>query len=158
VSSNDNITSGAKVLIVGLGADEQMAGYGRHRSVYQRGGYEALRSELNMEMQRLWYRNLGRDDRCISDHGKEARFPFLDEDVVNFLSSIELNSICDMDRQQGIGDKMILRLIAKMIGVKECSHLVKRAIQFGSRIAKVSEASCFVSRRQASGTANFIHG
>ena len=26
--------------------------------------------------------------RCISDHGREARFPFLDEDVVSFLNSL----------------------------------------------------------------------
>lgn len=26
--------------------------------------------------------------RCISDHGREARFPFLDEEVVSFLNSL----------------------------------------------------------------------
>ena len=50
-------------------ATEQMAGYGRHKTTFQRGGYELLREELKMEVGRLWTRNLGRDDRCLSDHG-----------------------------------------------------------------------------------------
>ena len=144
-------TSKARVLLVGIGADEQLAGYGRHRSVYNKGGYDALRAELEMERKRIWTRNLGRDDRIISDHGKEARFPFLDEDVVGFLQSLDVLDVCDMDRPQGEGDKMVLRLLAKKIGVQRCSCLVKRAIQFGSRIAKCSDVDRFGSSRKAQG-------
>mmetsp|Transcript_14587 Transcript_14587/g.19468 ORF Transcript_14587/g.19468 Transcript_14587/m.19468 type:complete len:119 (+) Transcript_14587:1-357(+) len=104
-----------------------------------------------MEKQRLWTRNLGRDDRCISDHGREARFPFLDEEVVEFLEKIPLEDICDMNQPEGVGDKMILRIISRWIGVEQCSSLVKRAIQFGSRIAKVSDVSRFGSSRKADG-------
>jgi asparagine synthetase B (glutamine-hydrolysing) len=146
-------TSRARVVLVGIGADEQMAGYGRHRVTYERGGYEALRLELKMEKSRLWTRNLGRDDRCISHHGKEARFPFLDENVVGYLNSLDVTDLCDMSKPQGLGDKMILRLVAKHIGVTQCSGLVKRAIQFGSRIAKCSDVDRFGSSRKASGTA-----
>ena len=107
-----------------------------------------------MEKNRLWTRNLGRDDRCISYHGKEARFPFLDENVVEFLNSLDVEQLCDMTKPPGEGDKMILRLIAKKIGVNQCSGLVKRAIQFGSRIAKVSDTHRFGSTNKASGTAS----
>lgn len=150
--------SKARVILVGIGADEQMAGYGRHRVTFNRGGYSALRDELQMEKQRLWTRNLGRDDRCISNHGKEARFPFLDDDVVNFLSSLDVTELCDMTKPQGIGDKMILRLVAKKIGVTACSGLVKRAIQFGSRIAKCSDVDRFGSSSKASGEARHTPG
>lgn len=50
----------ARTLLVGIGADEQMGGYGRHRTAYVRGGLEAMEKEMNMDMQRLWKRNLGR--------------------------------------------------------------------------------------------------
>jgi len=107
--SHGVVTSNARIILVGIGADEQMAGYGRHRSVYNRGGYDALRSELKMEKSRLWTRNLGRDDRIISDHGKEARFPYLDEDIVDFLNKLDTTEICDMTMPPGFGDKLILR-------------------------------------------------
>ena len=148
----NTVTSAAKILISGVGADEQMAGYGRHRTTFQRGGYNELKDELKMEVKRLWTRNLGRDDRCLSDCGKEARFPYLDEDVVAYLEALPLHLKCNLHLPQGVGDKMILREVARIIGVNECSALVKRAIQFGSRIAKVSDKKRFGSQRQAKGT------
>jgi asparagine synthetase B (glutamine-hydrolysing) len=153
-NDNTNVTSSAKILLSGVGADEQLAGYGRHRTTFQRGGYDALQRELKMEVGRLWTRNLGRDDRCLSDHGKEARFPFLDEDVVAYLERLPVDRKCNMLEAPGVGDKLLLREVARMIGVHSCSNLVKRAIQFGSRIAKVSDRCRFGSCRQATGTAD----
>lgn len=152
--SHTTITSSAKILISGVGADEQLAGYGRHRTTFQRGGYDALQNELKMEVGRLWTRNLGRDDRILSDHGKEARFPFLDEDVVAYLERLPVDRKCDMTEAPGVGDKLLLREVARIIGVRSCSTLVKRAIQFGSRIAKVSDRSRFGSCRRATGAAS----
>merc|ERR1712232_267095 len=70
------ITSKSKVLLSGLGADEFMGGYGRHRTAYKNGGTTQLQTTLQMEQKRLWKRNLGRDDRCISTNGKEVRYHF----------------------------------------------------------------------------------
>jgi asparagine synthetase B (glutamine-hydrolysing) len=85
-----------------------------------------------------------------------ARFPYLDEDVVAFLEEIPLHLKCNLNLPQGDGDKLILRRVARMIGVDECSTLVKRAIQFGSRIAKVSDKNRFGSQRRASGGAKHV--
>ena len=77
----------ARVVVLGMGIDEQLGGYSRHRTAFAKGGPEALAAEIRMEVERISERNLGRDDRIVSDHGISARYPFLDEDFVNFLSS-----------------------------------------------------------------------
>lgn len=74
-----------QTLFIGIGADEQLGGYSRHRrqfrleccslmleySLYlymkltacRSGGWEKLLDELDMDIKRLSQRNLGRDDR-----------------------------------------------------------------------------------------------
>lgn len=61
------------MILTGIGADEQLAGYSRHRVRFQALGLEGLNEEVAMELGRIASRNLGRDDRVIGDHGKEAR-------------------------------------------------------------------------------------
>ncbi|POI23708.1 hypothetical protein CIB84_012544 [Bambusicola thoracicus] len=129
--------SPAKVVLTGIGADEQLAGYSRHRVCFRKCGPEGLNKELEMELGRISSRNLGRDDRIIGDHGKEARFPFMDEDVVSFLNSLPISEKADLTLPRGIGEKLILRLGAKELGLEAASILPKRAVQFGSRIAKL---------------------
>ncbi|TVU49588.1 hypothetical protein EJB05_00903, partial [Eragrostis curvula] len=141
--------STSRVLIVGSGADEQCAGYGRHRTKYRLGGWNALDNEMRLDVQRIWKRNMGRDDRCISDHGKEARFPFLDENVIQTLLDIPLWEIAKLDEPVGKGDKKILREVARLLGLQEAALQPKRAIQFGSRIARESNRKNFGSNRAA---------
>ncbi|NXL85754.1 ASND1 protein, partial [Alectura lathami] len=133
--------SPAKVVLTGIGADEQLAGYSRHRVCFRKYGSDGLNTELEMELGRISSRNLGRDDRIIGDHGKEARFPFLDEDVVSFLNSLSISEKADLTLPRGIGEKLILRLVAKELGLKASAILPKRAVQFGSRIAKLESSS-----------------
>jgi len=92
-----------------------------------------------MDFSRLWKRNLGRDDRVVSDHGREARFPYLDENVVTFLHQLPLQRICDLSLPKGIGYKKLLRHVGKRLGLTHSTSLVKRAIQFGTRIANEKE-------------------
>ncbi|THU51486.1 hypothetical protein C4D60_Mb06t31540 [Musa balbisiana] len=141
--------STARILLVGSGADEQCAGYGRHRTKYRLGGWVALHEEMRLDVQRIWKRNMGRDDRCISDHGKEARFPFLDEDVIKTLLDFPLWEIAELDKPAGIGDKKILREVSWLLGLKQAAEMPKRAIQFGSRIARESNRKNFGSNRAA---------
>ena len=78
---------------------------------------------------------------CISDHGRESRFPFLDEDVVSYLNALPVWTKCDPRLPRGIGEKILLRQVAKSLGLTCSSELPKRAIQFGSRIAKLESSS-----------------
>ncbi|KAK1413723.1 hypothetical protein QVD17_35501 [Tagetes erecta] len=151
----------SRILLVGSGADEQCAGYGRHRTKYKQSSWIGLNEEMKLDMQRIWKRNLGRDDRCIADNGKEARFPFLDEDVIRLLLDIPLWEIADLRQPSGVGDKKILREVAKMLHLQEAAGLPKRAIQFGSRIARESNRKNFGSNRaanQASAGSALFHG
>ncbi|XP_019409884.1 PREDICTED: asparagine synthetase domain-containing protein 1 [Crocodylus porosus] len=132
--------SSAKVVLTGIGADEQLAGYSRHRVCFKKYGLEGLIKELGMELSRISSRNLGRDDRIIGDHGKEARFPFLDEDVVSFLNSLPISEKANLALPRGIGEKFLLRLAAKELGLTASTVLPKRAMQFGSRIAKMENS------------------
>lgn len=149
--------SSARVLLVGIGADEQLGGYARHRTVYAGtgGDWARLRRELAVDTARLWSRNLGRDDRVCSDHGREARFPFLDEGLMALLRGLPLPLLTDPRLPHGVGDKRLLRVAARMAGLAGCTSLVKRAIHFGSRIAKQSNVAAFGSNKKATGRAEW---
>lgn len=127
----------ARVVLLGLGADELFAGYVRHATAFRRGGAAALRAELDLDFGRLWVRNLARDDRAIAHNGREARLPFLDERVVALARSLDLDAVCDLAQPRGTGDKAILRRLARdRFGLALPATLPKRAVQFGSRVAK----------------------
>ncbi|XP_063412900.1 asparagine synthetase domain-containing protein 1-like isoform X2 [Mytilus trossulus] len=128
--------STAKVILCGMGADEQLAGYSRHRGKFMEHGWEGLLEEIEMEVNRISARNLGRDDRIITDHGKESRFPFIDENVVNYLQKLPIQYKADLSLPRGVGEKLLLRLCAMKLGLVKTATFPKRAIQFGSRIAK----------------------
>ncbi|KAJ1811669.1 hypothetical protein LPJ75_004036 [Coemansia sp. RSA 2598] len=134
-------TGKAKVLLLGMGADEQLGGYSRHRSAWDRGGIEALGLEIRLDVQRIATRNLGRDDRVVSDTSKEARYPFLAAAVVDYLSTVPIGRKMDMRLPRGIGEKLLLRMLARRLGLMQASVLAKRAIQFGARTAKMESSN-----------------
>jgi hypothetical protein len=45
----------------------------------------------------------------VSDHGVMARFPYLDENLVNFLCELDTGIKCCLDYPRGVGEKLILR-------------------------------------------------
>ena len=180
--SSATIASPARVILAGMGADESLGGYAR----YARFGADlsgaaaaavaapssstretaksmpaqsrTMQNEMQRDFERLWERNLGRDDRCTATHGKEARFPFLDECVLFALSGIvswadvgggDGNGSCDAhDAQPGaetaaaeaaalFKDKSLLRIGAQyFLGMPMVAAKPKKAIQFGSKIAR----------------------
>lgn len=150
--------STAKVLFSGLGADELFGGYSHHRAAYFSATsnderWSKLRKALHDDLQSLPYRNCGRDDRLFSDHGKEIRLPFLDENVVQFASTeLVLDYKCIFVTQsdgqneeetavpKGVGEKLFLRYVAQSCGFQHVCVEAKRAIQFGARTAKMTDS------------------
>jgi asparagine synthetase B (glutamine-hydrolysing) len=96
------------VLLLGMGADEQFGGYSRHRAAFAAGSWPRLSQELAEDVGRIASRNLGRDDRIVSDHAREARFPYLDEDVVSWLNALPVH----FKVQDGNCTKLLLILLA----------------------------------------------
>ncbi|POW05375.1 hypothetical protein PSTT_09751 [Puccinia striiformis] len=128
----------ARVFLSGLGADELLGGYSRHRSAFtSESPWPNLIEELQLDIDRIPTRNLGRDDRIIAHHGREVRYPFLDRDVILFLANLPVHLKCDLSLKKGTGDKLLLRVLAQELGLSQASQLVKRAIQFGARSAKL---------------------
>lgn len=128
---------------MGSGADELFGGYTRHRNAFLRESiensnsnlYPKLDNELCLDRLRLPYRNLGRDDRIISDNGVTLRSPFIEENLFNFIINLKSMQKCYHQLSPGIGDKLLLRLCGYKIGLNNVCWLKKRAIQFGCRIA-----------------------
>lgn len=53
--------------------------------------------------------------KCVE---RGLRIPFLDLDLVRFVSTIPLLARCDLSQPRGIGEKYLLRLLAKRIGLE----------------------------------------
>lgn len=143
-------TTPARVLLSGLGADELFAGYTRHATAFNRNGYRGLIDELELDFNRLGKRNLGRDDRVISYWGREARYPYLDENLVTWVLELPIWKKCgfgetqpaeneelDLERPHLEPGKEALRLLAWKLGMKAAAMEKKRAIQFGARTARM---------------------
>ncbi|GES81870.1 asparagine synthetase domain-containing protein 1 [Rhizophagus clarus] len=131
--------SKARVILVGVGADELLGGYSRHREAFKQHGWKKLIEEIQLDVDRISTRNLGRDDRIITSHSKESRFPYLASNVVSFLCSLPMYIKADMRYERGIGEKLLLRHVARQLGLFNASILWKRAIQFGAKTAKMTK-------------------
>ncbi|KAK7943784.1 Asparagine synthetase domain-containing protein [Apiospora aurea] len=139
------VSTPARVLFSGLGADELFGGYYRHVRAFEREGYPALVDELELDIARIGQRNLGRDDRVLANWSKEVRFPYLDEGFVRFAISSPVWEKCDFGNKSHAVDiepaKRALRLLADQLGLPVIAREKKRAIQFGTRTAKLGSTT-----------------
>lgn len=187
--------SGARIVLSGLGADELFGGYSHHRVAYIGYGKNKktkkvvnsiieieqedddddesikmarLAESLMDDLKRLPLRNLVRDDRMVTSHGRELRVPFVDEDVVIFASKLPIEGrlrprLLEIDAADGtvaVAGKTLVRAAAASVvlsdvetlsaGLAEpikatdmCTAMVepKRAAQFGARTAKMAIGS-----------------
>jgi asparagine synthetase B (glutamine-hydrolysing) len=158
-------TTPSRVLLSGLGADELFGGYQRHQLAFTRQSYPGLLDELELDINRLGKRNLGRDDRVISHNSKEVRFPFLDEDVVAWTLQAPvwekvgfgMDSEGEKKDREGTHDdgsgadikdgKLLLRLLAWKLGMHGVAMEKKRAVSSGAPILiSLSHANLFTFR------------
>jgi asparagine synthetase B (glutamine-hydrolysing) len=104
--------------------------------------------QLQMDIDRLPHRNLGRDDRIISSHGVETRFPYLSMSIVDYIASLPIHykiGTLSSNSPGGLADKIILRSACLQAGRK------KRAMQFGTRSARMEMEEGEIKGRGARG-------
>lgn len=139
--------------MVGSGADELFGGYTRHHRAYRQSDenntkspYERLEDELDFDFHRLPNRNLGRDDRVISDNGGTPRAPYLDEDVVEFVRGLRGHHLVHFELHRDYGAKLLLRLCGFYLGLRKTCGFAKRAMQFGTRYAFHKDKATDISK------------
>lgn len=133
---------GCKVLFSGLGAEEIMAGYQRHKVS------DDINDECLKGLEQLHERDLYRDDILTMNSGVELRLPFLDRSLVEFSLTVP-SDLKIKDEHQ----KYLLRKVAQKIGLAdEDAFRPKKAAQYGSRfdraLQKVAKAQGFETRSE----------
>lgn len=119
------------IIFVGSGADELFCGYLNHTNELN------LKVRIKTDVENLYNRNLGRDDRVISDNNVESRYPYLDVDIVRFVYMMPAN--CFYGIENGVTEnKAIIRNALRKVGVVNVCNVRKKAMQFGSGISKLN--------------------
>ncbi len=120
-----------KVIMTGQGADELFGGYAKYRETDDR--HEIIQL-MKDDTERLMTRTCGIEHSIASHFHKELITPFLNERVVEYAASLDLEDKIGMDGS----NKIILRETARILGLPEmmCSR-PKLAAQYGSGISRV---------------------
>jgi len=120
---------GCKIIFSGLGADEIFSGYHRLKE-----SNNLLKDSINLLYQ-MHENDLYREDVVCTNNNIEARFPYLDKEVIEASLRLEKEQ-----RIKDLENKVILRKIGKNIGLlKEDYERKKTAAQYGSGFDKMIE-------------------
>ncbi|KAM0673418.1 hypothetical protein GVAV_003110 [Gurleya vavrai] len=117
----------SKVLFNGCGADELFCGYSNHKDI------ENVQIRIKNDINNIWDRNLGRDDRVISDNNIEPRYIFLDTDVIKNVLELPREYLILNDNGNFV-NKVVLRKILEREGFTDGCKIKKTAMQFGSGV------------------------
>jgi asparagine synthase (glutamine-hydrolysing) len=109
-----------KNIMTGSGAEELFAGYARHKTS------KNVLEDCIDDLKTIYRRDLIRTKAIINNFKKEILTPFLDEELIQVAYSKKIEK-----------DKLILRKIAKELGLGKYADRSKVAGQYGSGIDKL---------------------
>jgi len=134
--------AGIKTVLYGLGAEELFAGYEEYKRVKKEEVNRACLSGLS----RMHERDLYRDYMIAKAHGISLLAPFLATDLVEYAMripvSLKLSDDHDLNKAEAVvatADKLILREIARDLGLEEAASRKKKAVQYGANVVKAIE-------------------
>lgn len=117
----------SKVVYLGSGADELFGGYSKYKN-------KEGRNHMFFDLLTISSHNLCRDDRAVGNWNVEARFPFLDSNIV--LYSLKLG---DSELINDKSNKIPLREILKFHGFNRAAETPKKAMQYGTGMSLFEE-------------------
>lgn len=112
------------LILGGQGADEIFCGYSKYLDL----SIEDLQKQRNEDIAKLNSLTLPHERKVVSSFGKEIFYPFLDERVVNYVSSQNPEVLIP----HGDDRKMILRDAALELGYDDIASKKKKAAQYGT--------------------------
>jgi diphthine-ammonia ligase len=127
---------GIKTVLYGLGTEELFAGYRRHKHVKQ----NELNTECLSGIRWLYESDLYRDEQVARAQGISLRAPFLATELVDYALKIPA-----AHKLAGNVNRVILRAIARDLGLVAVASRKKRAVQYGSNFLKAIDK---IARRE----------
>lgn len=115
-----------KVVLIGNGADNIFCGY--NRFIYN---YNPTKDSIS-SLRKIYDSDCYRDDLIFMHFGIEARYPYLDYNLVKYVLSLKDEYKIDAERK-----KIILRDIASNYLSYDLAERKKKAIQYGSGFNKI---------------------
>lgn len=128
------VDAGARLLLTGQGADELFAGYARY------GSSEHLREDLNSDLAAYPQQQL-RDNTVAALAGIILLQPFMDPRVIEVASTLSGTDLVDGDLR-----KVALRRAAETRLPHDIAWLPKKAMQYGTGVAKIIEKEARILR------------
>lgn len=129
---------GFRVAFSGQGSDEVFCGYSYYIKALQENGFLGVEKEIWSSLERMWHRDLFRDDALSMANSVELRLPFLDTQFLKQAMAIpaseKIKSPTDALR------KHPMRKIGEKLGLSaEIVSRPKKAMQYGSGFARELE-------------------
>jgi len=148
LASKKAAEDGLKVMLCGQGADELFGGYHRYLRTLVGEGKEAVLQDMICDVESADEDNLDRDRKVTRENGIDLRFPFLREELIEYVLDLPLEHRIrevdeDFDRYGCVDEyedryfvrKYILREVAEENDVPpKVVNRKKRAAQYGSRV------------------------